>query len=813
MPDLIAQVLRGRYRVDESLGRGGMAEVYKVWDSERATHLALKLLREDLAQDRIFLRRFQREADTLSKLQHPNIVRSYGLEREGLLAFLLMDYVEGTSLRAEIFELDGRAMGAERMRQLKRPICSALHYAHRMNMVHCDLKPGNIMIHNNGTVLVTDFGIARMSDAATATMVGLGTPAYMAPEQARGLDPLPQTDIYALGVVLFEMLTGGERPFTGEQSRTTGSTSEKVRWEQINLPPPSPRRWNPNISDELEAVVLKSLAKDPAERYASPLELLNALELALTVDESPDDAETLITEAPPGDDSIMVSEVPDGQEEPEESDDSDVAAGIDLAGEQKVDPPVEDEPPRRGVVPVLIGLGAAAMILGVGLFLMDRVGPGPLAMLSAATDTPTATATATPLPTETPEDTPTPLPTETAVPASITPSSTWTLTFTQRQTPADTATNPPTDTPTASQTLTPSPLPEGYAIVPDVIGLNWYAATVQLQQAGFAVEKDSEYSLDLEKDNVVRQEPVAGSGLKLADTVKIFYATNMLEMFSEHLQNIEWPGRNVGQVFIPANTWCKASISNIVLGAKGWGGGVRIDMPNGDELELGSSTPVSEFTTIEGGSYSISAYSWTGVRQGDFYLHCQPEDIPSIVDGMIDVPDLIGMRYDEARSYLKSLHLNPVMVWVLMSDLDSDLAKTVEMGEVISQTIQAGDSVSIGSTVELKAVGSFKDIIPVEGSYTYYFDMISDKPYSYVATIGCGEKSGIYYNFSVHELIGGRLFYNAQSFSNRWGNSTWGDELPFIPNEDGTYRVEMYLNYYDNRDCGFNLTISSQGQN
>jgi formylglycine-generating enzyme required for sulfatase activity/tRNA A-37 threonylcarbamoyl transferase component Bud32 len=281
MSDLIGKTLAGRYCVDSFIGRGGMAEVYKVWDQERAVYLALKLLREDLAQDRIFLRRFKREADTLAKLQHPNIVRFYGLERDGLFAFILMDYVEGSNLRSEIFQLDGQPIELERMRTIIRPVCSALHFAHRMGMVHCDLKPGNIMLQQNGGVLVADFGIARMTDAATTTMVGMGTPAYMAPEQARGLDPIPQTDIYALGIVLFEMFTGGERPFTGEQTTITGTTSEKVRWEQVNLKPPSPKRWNPDISSDQEELVLRCLEKDPFNRFGSPLDLSNALELAL----------------------------------------------------------------------------------------------------------------------------------------------------------------------------------------------------------------------------------------------------------------------------------------------------------------------------------------------------------------------------------------------------------------------------------------------------------------------------------------------------------------------------------------------------
>jgi serine/threonine-protein kinase len=281
MPSLVGQTLRNRYRVDDLIGRGGMAEVYKVWDEDRTTYLALKLLREDLAQDRIFLRRFKREAQTLAKLQHPNIVRFYGLEQDGMLAFMLMDFVEGSSLRAEIFQLDGKPMSTERIREIMRPVCSALNYAHKQGMVHCDAKPGNIMIDSSGKVLVTDFGIARMTDAATATMVGMGTPAYMAPELVRSHDPTPQTDIYALGVLLFEMLTGGERPFTGERAETTGSTSERVRWEQMNLEPPSPKQWNPDLSFQVEEVVLRCFEKEPTKRYASALDLLNALEKAL----------------------------------------------------------------------------------------------------------------------------------------------------------------------------------------------------------------------------------------------------------------------------------------------------------------------------------------------------------------------------------------------------------------------------------------------------------------------------------------------------------------------------------------------------
>jgi len=276
MTDLIGSALLHRFRVEEFLGKGGMAGVYKVRDEQRAAFLAMKVLHADLAEDKIFLRRFRREAQTLAKLQHPNIVRFYSLELSDDLVFLLLDFVDGITLRKEISRAKG-PFSLKRVLEIMQPVCSALHYAHQSGIVHCDIKPANIMIHKNGTVLVSDFGIARMAESATSTMVGVGTPAYMAPELARGESPIPQTDIYALGIVLFEMLTGGDRPFIGESAKTTGSTSEKIRWEQIYLQPPSPRKLNPSISLELEAVVLKCLNKKPEERYLSATEFMNAI--------------------------------------------------------------------------------------------------------------------------------------------------------------------------------------------------------------------------------------------------------------------------------------------------------------------------------------------------------------------------------------------------------------------------------------------------------------------------------------------------------------------------------------------------------
>jgi serine/threonine protein kinase len=272
--DITNQILNQRYHVQEFIGRGGMASVYKVWDDKRTTHLALKLLHDDLAEDPIFIRRFRREADNLKKLGHPNIVRYYGLEQNGPHVFMLMEYIDGSSLRTEIASSKGRPFSSQRIKEVMTSVCSAVHFAHQMHRVHCDLKPANILIESTGRLVVADFGIARMADGATTmTMVGAGTPAYMAPEQVRGEDPTTQTDIYALGIILYEMLSGGERPFTGDRATITGTTGDKVRWEHVHLEPLPLTNCDP----DLQLVVMRCLAKNPDERYSSALELLNAL--------------------------------------------------------------------------------------------------------------------------------------------------------------------------------------------------------------------------------------------------------------------------------------------------------------------------------------------------------------------------------------------------------------------------------------------------------------------------------------------------------------------------------------------------------
>ncbi|MEJ2353688.1 MAG: serine/threonine-protein kinase, partial [Anaerolineales bacterium] len=158
MTTLVGKTLANRYRLDEFIGRGGMADVYKAWDSHRHTYLAVKVLHPDLALDKVFMRRFEREGQLLEQLQHPNIVRYYGLERDGSLAFLLLDYVDGVSLKQLIGE-SPEPLPGNRVYAVFQAVCVALQFAHTEGLVHCDIKPANILVDTKGRVLLSDFGI------------------------------------------------------------------------------------------------------------------------------------------------------------------------------------------------------------------------------------------------------------------------------------------------------------------------------------------------------------------------------------------------------------------------------------------------------------------------------------------------------------------------------------------------------------------------------------------------------------------------------------------------------------------------------
>ena len=208
MVNLIGQSL-GRYHIVEQLGEGGMASVFKAYDTSLERFVAVKVIRTDKGQDAAFLLRFQREAKALARLDHPYILKVLDYGEQGGMPFLVMPFVPGGTLKDQM----GRPLPAARAAALLAPIARALEYAHKQSIIHRDIKPANILIGPSGAPLLSDFGIAKMLDQEegstqlTSTGVGIGTPDYMAPEQWMGQAD-PRTDVYSLGVVFYEMVTG-----------------------------------------------------------------------------------------------------------------------------------------------------------------------------------------------------------------------------------------------------------------------------------------------------------------------------------------------------------------------------------------------------------------------------------------------------------------------------------------------------------------------------------------------------------------------------------------------------------------------------
>ncbi len=270
----IGQILLNQFRVDAFVASGGMGAVYRVWDLKRNVPLAMKVLHADLAEDPSVFRRFKREANALKKLTHPNIVPFYGLYETSDFAFLLESYIDGPSLKDVLRKRSGKPMPLYEAVTYLKALSAALGYAHANGVVHCDVKPGNVMIDRGGNIYLTDFGVARHSESTTTTLGSAGTPAYMAPEQIRGEPVGPATDVYSLGVLLFEIVTG-QRPFRGDEKSTesAGQTAgERIRYGHLAIPPPDPRLVNPAVSYGLAQVILKALAKDSAERYQNARE-------------------------------------------------------------------------------------------------------------------------------------------------------------------------------------------------------------------------------------------------------------------------------------------------------------------------------------------------------------------------------------------------------------------------------------------------------------------------------------------------------------------------------------------------------------
>jgi tRNA A-37 threonylcarbamoyl transferase component Bud32 len=427
MTELVGKTI-GKYRIMERLGRGGMAEVYKAYQPGLDRYVAIKVLHSFLAEEEDFVGRFEREATAVAKLRHSNIVQVIDFDHESDLYYMVMEFIDGPTLKAELSERSrmGQPFDFKETARILTAIANAVDYAHRRGMVHRDLKPANIMFTSEGQPVLTDFGIAKIVGAKRFTVTGAvsGTPAYMSPEQGQGERGDERSDIYSLGVILYEMVTG-RVPFDAD-------TPFAIIMKHIKDPLPLPRQVYSQVPEPVERVILKTLSKNPDDRYQTAGEMARALQQALT---------------PPATPTIPAETAVRPVVRPQEA-----RAAVPVA------PVPAAEKRRLPLVPILVGGGLVLVALAaIGGFLAFgplRATPTPPVPTKIAlppainTVEPTAMPVPTDTPIPTPTDTSTPAPTPTPVIIVVTPT----------PLPTDTPTPVPTPTPVVI-VVTPTPLP------------------------------------------------------------------------------------------------------------------------------------------------------------------------------------------------------------------------------------------------------------------------------------------------------------------------------------------------------------------
>jgi serine/threonine protein kinase len=399
----------GKYQILERLGRGGMADVYKAHHARLDRHVAIKVLHPHLIEGQDFLPRFEREAQAVASLKHPHIVQVFDFDSQDDLHYIVMELIDGGSLHGRLLELAGggaRMPQKEALRVLK-DVASAIDYAHARGMLHRDIKPANVLLDHDGDAFLSDFGIARiMSDTQfTTTGALIGTPQYMSPEQGMGLPLSEATDLYSLGVVLYEMLTG-RAPFDSD-------TPLGVIHKHVHEPLPSPRLACPDLPRAVEDVLLKALAKRPDDRYPSAGQMLRALEDGMAPVEDKAIDRTLPARRP---ESVPPEPAASGPS-PENRTDKPLAGPSPVEPTRSPLPTVamegqsEGVPPAPGLRPTLVTKGPPGagrrrlttvwrILLGVALvaILGAALSIGLPRVMPAATASPTATAAVRPSP-------------------------------------------------------------------------------------------------------------------------------------------------------------------------------------------------------------------------------------------------------------------------------------------------------------------------------------------------------------------------------------------------------------------------------
>ncbi len=455
-------VVDERYRLVRKIGTGGMADVWLAQDTELDRDVAIKILHDRFAQDKEFVERFRREAQSAAGLQHPNVVSIFDRGEFGDTYFIAMEYVDGPSLK----DLVKGGMGVQDSIDFTRQILQAARFAHRKGIVHRDLKPQNVLIDDEGRARVADFGIARF-EASDITQAGevMGTAQYLSPEQAQGKKTTPRSDIYSIGVILYEALTG-RVPFEGDQAVT-------VALKQVSEAPRRPSAINPKVPPALDAVVMRALAKDPEARFNDADAFLKALDAAERAPDTPR----------PQDTAAFAAVSPEGEHV--------------VAGEE---PYYEDERRRRHwlrwAILALLVAGVAALI-AFALTRPDRVDVPQVTGLSADTAVTRLEAA--------------------GLDAEIKP----------------VVSGAPRDTVVEQNPISGETVDEGSTVtlnvssgpaiikIPDVAGLAESDASKRLQDAGFEVQPQFQFSDRVPSGRAIGTDPNAGSKYPAGETVTL----------------------------------------------------------------------------------------------------------------------------------------------------------------------------------------------------------------------------------------------------------------------------------------------------
>lgn len=450
----------GKYEVVERLGRGGMAEVYRAYHANLDRYVAIKVLHPFLADDPEFKERFLREAQNVARLKHAHIVQVYDFDydAESESYYMVMELIEGPTLKERLAQLAqaGEVMPFAETVRIVREAASALAYAHSRKMIHRDVKPANLMLDHDSRVVLTDFGIAKIVTGAQFTNSGgmVGTPAYMAPEQGLGEPGDERSDLYSLGVILYQLLTG-KIPYEADAPLA-------VILKHLNDPIPLARSLNPDYPEAIDQVLLRLMAKKPDDRYQTATDLIADLE-RIEQETSVQTGQSLVYQP-----ALPASEEPEpATASPTRSDETSAAAAV-----------AKDRTDRK--LPLWLISGVAAGLVLVGGYVLIASGSlsliGGLAATATLTPSPTLTLTApvtpmaivqatlTPTITATPTPTPSATFTETAPPtftqtATTTPSPTATPTNTASATASATSTSTPSYTPTITRTPTATRTP------------------------------------------------------------------------------------------------------------------------------------------------------------------------------------------------------------------------------------------------------------------------------------------------------------------------------------------------------------------